>query len=106
MATNLIWKWSNANIFDSTSPFYGDFRWNVYLKVAVINITKKVNGEEKCSNQKMEKLMGWQGPPVGQIKMNSDGSVHQYSNFAAYRGVLRDLARSLIFGYASKIGIC
>ncbi|KAK9008347.1 hypothetical protein V6N11_075245 [Hibiscus sabdariffa] len=51
-------------------------------------------------------VVGWQKPPHGWCKLNSDGAVCRRTSIAACGGVIRDAAGRWMLGYSKRIGVC
>lgn len=50
--------------------------------------------------------VAWKPPPEGCVKINVDGSYISVTGSSACGGIAKDLARRLVRGFYSKVGLC
>lgn len=100
-----IWKWRCGNIFGVN----GKCRDRVAFVRKLASEVQEANSSLKGSRARrgrIERMVKWEPPRDGWMKINTDGASHGNPGRATAGGVLRDETGTWRGGYALNIGIC
>ena len=103
-----IWRYRNAELFDENFKYPIDPAMEIRAKSKMFLEASQILQEGKRNEKKrMERLVGWNIPSRGWIKVNSDGALHRNPLRAAAGGLLRnDDEGEWIARFTANVGIC
>ncbi|CAA7024106.1 unnamed protein product [Microthlaspi erraticum] len=81
----LVWLYDNlqADVIVANVP------WSTTFVMAVWKATEAL-GLKGGKRPRVERMIGWQGPPVGWLRLNTDGASHGNPGAASAGGVIKD----------------
>ncbi|KAG7578919.1 Reverse transcriptase domain [Arabidopsis thaliana x Arabidopsis arenosa] len=99
------WKWRCGNIFGENRKCRDRVRFirDVSKEIVMANASSSMR---RGVEPRVERMIGWEAPGTGWIKINTDGASHGNPGLATTGGVLRDSDGNWCGGFALKIGIC
>ncbi|KAF7833342.1 non-LTR retroelement reverse transcriptase-like [Senna tora] len=100
-----IWKTRNTEVFDPTSSHSSDPVFHILQMVrnASQAFATKIMQNQSC---RATKLIQWQRPPEGWVKVNVDGARRENDGTASCGGVVRSDHGEFFAGFMRKLGDC
>ena len=102
----LLWQWRNKALFDDAFCEMSNPIGFIKFKAKQFSHSTQFNDDEQSRRTKQSRLIGWDAPPMGWIKVNSDGARKSSSGLASAGGLLRDDQGRWVTGFAVNLGRC
>ena len=97
-----LWKRRNMEIFDENYVHMGNLFMDIVQYTELIYKSESMT--RKFMVHKEEKLIRWNPPSVGWVKLNTDGVLKASSGMTSTGGIIRDKNGNWLAGFAFHIG--